>query len=130
MEINNITKQAVSFENAPALETEGNLAKAISMYDRLLKKAPTNLPILSRLMVLCRKMKDYSREITYIDKAIQVNELVYTQLKTKSLKVAALSKKLNTLLGHIDEKGKTLLLIPEVVKLKKRKEVAIKRMKK
>jgi len=129
MEIVSKNTAPVSFQHAVVLEKEGDLARAASMFDQLLKKAPSDLLVLSRLMIISRKLKKYSREITYINKAIKIHELRYSKLKTRNLKVATLSKKLNTLLGHTDRKGKNLLAIPEVEKLKKRKEVVLKKMK-
>jgi len=129
MEIVSKNTAPVSFQQAVILEKEGELSRAVSMYDQLLKKAPSDLLVLSRLMIISRKLKKYSREITYINKAIKIHELRYHKLKTRNLKVASLSKKLNALLGHTDRKGKNLLAIPEVEKLKKRKEVVLKKMK-
>jgi len=128
MEIVSKNETPVSFKNAYLLEKEGDLSKAVRMYDKLLKKAPSDMNVFSRLMILSRKLRDYRKEITYINKAIKIHELKYDKLKSKDVKVVSLSKKLNTLLGHTDKKGKNLLTIPEVVKLKKRKEVALKRM--
>ena len=119
----------VSFEHASNLEREGELEKAAQVYEKLLKKTPTDLSILSRLMIISRKLKNYRKEISYINQAIKIHEEKYARLKSKDVKVVALSKKLNMLLGHTDKRGKNLLSIPEVVKLKKRKEVASKRMK-
>ena len=119
----------VSFEHAFLLEKEGELEKSAQVYDKLLKKTPSDLSILSRLMIIFRKLKNYRKEISYINQAIKIHEEKYARLKSKDVKVVALSKKLNILLGHTDKRGKNLLSIPEVVKLKKRKEVASKRMK-
>ena len=129
MEIVSKNPAPVSFENALLLEKEGELSKAALMYEKLLKKVPTDLAVLSRLMVVNRKLKNYRQEITYINQAIKIHEQKYARLKSTDSKVISLSKKLNTLLGHTDKKGKNLLIIPEVAKLKKRKEVATKRMK-
>ena len=98
----------ISFQNAFILEKEGDLAEAVRMYNKLLKKAPSDLEILSRLMILSRKLKNYSKEITYINKAIKIHELKYTRLKSKDVKVISLSKKLNVSLGHSDKRGKNL----------------------
>ncbi|MEO5892969.1 MAG: hypothetical protein ABIQ31_22155 [Ferruginibacter sp.] len=119
----------VSFDNATLLEMEGELLKAALMYEKLLKKAPSDMSVLSRLMVIYRKQKDYRKEIIHISAAIKIHEQKYARLKSKNAKVVLLSKKLNTLLGHTDKRGKNLLDIPEVTRLKKRKEVAQKRMK-
>lgn len=119
----------ISFENAYKLEKEGALSEAVRMYNKLLKKAPSDLEVLSRLMILSRKLKNYRGEISYINKAIKIHELKYARLKSKNVKVITLSKKLNVSLGHTDRRGKNLLLIPEVMKLKKRKDLVLKRTK-
>lgn len=119
----------VSFENAMLLERKGELPKAVQMYEQILKKVPANLEVLTRLMIDSRKLKNYRKEITFINQAIKIHEEKYARFKTSDVKVASLSRKLNTLLGHTDKKGKNLLEIPEVEKLKKRKAVALKRLK-
>jgi len=74
-------------------------------------------------------LKNYSKELIHINQAIKIYEQRYDQLKSKDQKVILLSKKLNVLLGHKDKKGNNLLTIPEVVKLKKRKDTVLKKMK-
>lgn len=120
---------ALTYQNAYSLEKQGRPEEALAQYEKLLKKSPADLGILSRLMIVSRKLKDYRREITFIDKAISIHENKYTRLKSTDAKVASLSKKINVLLGHTSKRGQNLMTIPEVVKLKKRKEVALKRMK-
>ncbi|MEO6732301.1 MAG: hypothetical protein ABIN01_13875 [Ferruginibacter sp.] len=129
MEIAAKNETIVSFKNASLFEKEGELTKALSMYEKLLKKVPSDLKVLSRLMIICRKLKSYSKEIIYINQAIKVHEQKFSSLKSKDAKVVSLSKKLNSLLAHTDKKGKNLLAIPEVEQLKKRKEVVLKRKK-
>lgn len=129
MEVAAKNETIVSFKNAFLLEEEGELEKARSMYERLLKKAPSDLKVLARLMIISRKLKNYSKELIYINQAIKVHEQKFTSLKSTDAKVVSLSKKLNSLLAHTDKKGKNLLAIPEVELLKKRKEVVLKRKK-
>ena len=129
MQVSSVSDTTTSFKNAFILEKEGDLLKALQQYDLLLKKAPSDLVILSRLMIVARKLKKYSREIAYINKAIKIHELRYARLKTKNVKVATISKKLNSLLGHTDKKGRNLLAIPEVEKLTKRKAIVLKKKK-
>lgn len=129
MEIVAKNKLPVSLESALILEKEGKLSKAVQLYEKLLTKASSNLQILSRLMIVSRKLKDYKKELSFIDAAIKIHEQKYSTLKSNDTKVITLSKKLNSLLGHTDKKGRNLLAIPEVEKLKKRRAVALKRMK-
>lgn len=118
----------ISKDNAVALEQEGDFAKALQVYDKLLKINKSDLNILSRLMILSRKLKKYKQEIQYIDKAIGIHEKKYTAQKPKGSKVVSISKQLNTLLGHTDKKGKSLLAIPEVERLKKRRATVEKKI--
>lgn len=129
MEIASTNTTLLSFQNAFLMEREGELSKAASMYDKLLVKSPEDLDVLYRLMIISRKLKNYTKEINYINKAIKIFETKYSRLKTKDVKVASISRKLNSLLGHTDKKGKNLLSIPEVEKLKKRKEIVLKKKK-
>lgn len=119
----------LSYDGAYTLEKEGELEKAIALYEKLLKKSPSELSILTRLMIVYRKLKNYSKEISFIDRAVAIHENKYAQVKSTNARVVSLSKKLNVSLGHTDKRGKSLLTIPEVVKLQKRKEVALKRLK-
>ena len=128
MEVASKNTAPVSYENAFLLEKQGELTKASAMYDKLLKKAPEDLEVLSRGMIVSRKLKNYKQEITYINKAIKIHEAKYAKLKTDNRKVANLSRQLNKLLGHTDQKGKNLLAIPEVETLKKRKETVSKKI--
>lgn len=119
----------VTVENAALLEKEGEQEQAAAMYEKLLQKEPADQAILSRLMIISRRLKAYKKELGYINQAIKIYEQRYDRLKSKDVKVVALSKKLNRLLGHTDQRGKNLLDIPEVIKLKKRKAVVMKKMK-
>jgi len=118
----------VNSENAALLEREGQLEAAALMYEKLLKISTALLPLLARLMIIYRKLKKYKKEIAAIDKAIKIQEQKYTGRKKSSVNVVALSKKLNSVLGHTDRKGNSLLLIDEVEKLKSRRKIAVKKM--
>lgn len=110
-----------SYEDARALEQNGELKAAAKLYEILHKRSPTKMKIVDRLLVLFRKLKDDKKELRYIDAAIKINEQYYTAIKKQDTKAVAISKKLNLLLGHTDKKGKTVLKTDEVLKLQKRK---------
>jgi tetratricopeptide (TPR) repeat protein len=110
-----------NLEGAAMLEQRGDTKGAMALYEQLLKEFPSNLKILTRLMIGYRKLKLYKKEIAVINKAIKIYEQLYLPKKNKA-SVTTISKKLNLLLGHADKKGKSILLPPEVVKLQKRKE--------
>ena len=120
---------AITKQDARLFEKEGQLAQAAGAYEQLLKATPSGIPVLERLMIVYRKMKAYKKEIVAIDKTIKLYESKYRAANHYGVKVASLSKKLNSLLGHVDKKGKSRLVIPEVARLEKRKATALKRLK-
>ena len=116
-----------SFEGARQLEQRGALKDAVALYQKLLKHSAKDLKIITRLIILQRKLKNYAKEISAINKAIKVYEQRYTPKKV-SKAVSLVSKKLNILLGHTDKKGKNLLLPDEIIKLQKRKTLLQKKL--
>ena len=110
-----------SFEDARALELNGEFKAAAKLYEKLYKRSPAKIKIVHRLLVLFRKLKNAEKEISYIDAAIKMNEQYYTAVKKQDTKTIAISKKLNLLLGHTDKKGKNVFKTDEVLKLQKRK---------
>ena len=118
---------AESYEDAQALERNGELKAAAKLYEKLYKRYPAKIKIVHRLLVLFRKLKDAEKEISYIDVAIKMNEQYYTTVKKQDTTTVAISKKLNMLLGHTDKKGKTVLKTDEVLKLQKRKANLLKK---
>jgi tetratricopeptide (TPR) repeat protein len=112
---------------ARQLEKDGDLKKAAAMYQKLIRTKSTALPALTRLMMIHRKLKNYEQEIAAIDKAISIHEQHYRSLKPKDNKASLLSRKLNEALGLADKKGKSFYKPDEVLKLEKRKKVAMKR---
>jgi hypothetical protein len=119
--------KAGSYEDARALELNGELKAAAKLYEKLYKPSQPKIKIVHRLLVLYRKLKDAEKELRYIDAAIHINEQYYAAVKKKDTKTVAISKKLNLLLGHTDKKGKTVLKTDEVLKLQKRKANLLKK---
>ena len=122
------TQQIASIQNARLLEKEGNIKQAAVMYQQLLNVSKNNLFMLTRLMVISRKLKLHNKEMAYISRIIKVHEQNYNRIKKVSKQVEALSEKLNRLLGHIDKKGKNLIASKEIVKLQKRQENLLKKL--
>ncbi|MDN3656175.1 hypothetical protein QWZ08_11090 [Ferruginibacter paludis] len=129
MEEVNVHHLEINTDNARMLEKENHLQQAVKMYELLLKSAPSDMYIIERLMILYRKLKNFKKELLCIDKAIQIYEAKYTAGHQHNANVTGLSKKLNLMLGHTDRKGNSLLILPEVAKLKKRRDTALKGMK-
>ena len=121
--------EPLSFNQAFIVEKEGSLSAAAKLYEKLFKKAPQNLDVLARLMIVYRKLKQYDDEIRTIDKAINIHRNKYISTKEKDTTVMQLSKKINKLLGHTSSRGKDLLAIPEVEKLEKRRAIVLKKKK-
>lgn len=121
------TGDPTSFNDAHLLEQQGELKKARSLYERLLKQSAHKSKILHRLMIVARKQKDTEAEVRYINTAIDILQQQYPQADGKDKKLATLSTKLNRLLGHVDKKGRAMLLPPEILKLEQRKQRLLKK---
>jgi tetratricopeptide (TPR) repeat protein len=107
--------------DAQALEQKGELNKAAVLYEKLLKKSPSNLRIIQRLLVIFRKLKNVKKELYYIEVAIKIHRKKYMPVQTFNKKTTALSKQLNKMLGHTDKKGVLILVSDDIVKLELRK---------
>jgi len=116
-----------SFEGARQLEQRGTLKDAVALYERLLKRSVNNLKIISRLIILYRKLKNHTKEISTINKAIKIHEQRYAPKKLNK-NISAISKKLNILLGHTDKKGRNIILPTEIEKLQNRKALLQKKL--
>ncbi|MEP6675555.1 MAG: hypothetical protein ABJA78_10380 [Ferruginibacter sp.] len=112
-----------SMEGGNLWEKQTEWAKAAALYERLLKHTPQNLKIIARLMIVYRKLKDHKKEIITINKAIRIYEQQYARVKKTGDKVNLLSKKINKLLGHTDNKGKNTILSADIIRLEKRRSV-------
>lgn len=119
----------LSFENARSLEKDGDLENAAALYKTLLKTSRQKLKILHRLMIISRAVKDPEKEIGYIDAAIKIHEEQYALRKSADKKITALSSQLNKVLGHVDKKGRAVLVPDELAKLQVRKERLVKKYK-
>ncbi len=117
-----------NLEQGLAFEQDNQFKTAKTLYEKLLKLSPGNTKLHTRLMIVCRKLKDYKSELKYIDLALKLQHAYYGRTKPNGPKINMLSKKLNLILGHIDKKGKTLIASDEILKLEKRKQVVLKKM--
>jgi hypothetical protein len=117
---------------ARAKERENAYADAVSLYMQLLKEDPLNVQASSRLMVIYRKQKNYSKELSIINKAIAAYEAnIIAQQKNWSKsnrKAAGLSKRLAEHLGLLDKKGLPLYEDKVIANWKKRKETVQKKL--
>ena len=109
-----------TFAGAGLLEQRAAYKEAVALYEKLLKQSANDLKILTRLIILYRKLKNYTKEISAINKAIKIHEQRYAPKKINK-NVSLISKKVNMLLGHTDKKAKAIVLPDEIVKLQNRK---------
>ena len=119
----------LSFEQARLQEQEGDYKKAAAIYEKLLKQSSKKIKILERLLVVYRKLNDPEKEIQAIDKAIKIHQQQYPIKESFDKKISTLSKQLNTLLGHTDKKGKSMLVPQEISQLELRKTRLLKKQK-
>jgi tetratricopeptide (TPR) repeat protein len=117
-------------ERARSHEAQGEYDRAIKIYTGIIKKKPLNEMAYNRLMILYRKLKDYQKEITIIDQAIDSFESEANGVKKLPAdKVGKLSLSLGKLTGLIDKKGRSLYDPEPVASWKKRKILSQKRLK-
>ena len=116
-----------TFAGARQLEQWADYKEAITLYEKLLKRSANDVKVLARLIILYRKLKNYTKEMSAINKAIKIHEQRYMPKKLNK-NVGIISKKLNILLGHTDKKGRNLLLPGEILKLQVRKSLLQKKI--
>lgn len=116
---------------AKQYEEEGELEKAVLVYQKVIAESKLNEAAYDRLMIIYRKQKEYGKEAAVIDKAVKEFEALYDHdaRKNAGRKVTALSKALNKLTGLSDKKGNAIYEPEPLGKWKKRKEVVEKRLK-
>jgi hypothetical protein len=109
---------------AKALDAEdkGDLKKAISLYEQVIKKEPLYEYPYDRLMILHRKLKQYKEELGVIKNKSQ-------ELTGENKKIIQLSNALMKSVGLKDRKGQNLYYPEPVPKWEKRKLVVEKKIK-
>lgn len=114
---------------AAALEKDGELDKAASLYLRYLKKIPGNEYAFSRLMIIYRKQRDTQKEAEIIDRAIKTFEEIFKKATriTPTKKTIAISQKLMKAMGLPDKKGKEFSEREPLKTWHKRKQTLMKR---
>ncbi|MEP7377098.1 MAG: hypothetical protein ABI675_27100 [Chitinophagaceae bacterium] len=117
---------------AKQLESQGELQKAIAMYERLIKKNPVNENAYNRLMIIYRKQKEYKKEMTVINAGIKSFQQFYkSALKLPAdRKIKALSNALLKATGLADQKGKLLYEREPIGHWNKRRELVSKKLRK
>jgi len=127
MKVVSINCEPNNIDCAREYEQAGEWKKAAGIYEKLAKSSGNPLALLSRLMILYRKLKLYDKEIAVINKAIVIHHQYYEPQKLKNTKADRISRQLNIAMGTADKKGKANYKPEEVLKLEKRRSVAEKR---
>ncbi|WP_343690054.1 hypothetical protein [Chitinophaga sp.] len=127
------TIDARLFEQARTLEQNDEPGQAITIYQRLHNQVPDDRRVISRMLVLYRKLKNYKKELQLIDSTIRQNKEAILANRNAWVKANKKIAKINLALGRslkiLDVKGLPLLEEPFISSLKKRKTVVRKRLK-
>ena len=126
-----LTKAAM-LQQAREFEAAGELKKAESMYEKLVKADPHNETAYNRLMIIHRKQKETTKELATIKKAIHAFEEMYaSSAKTvRSKKVSNLSAAFLKATGLLDKKGKPVHLPEPLAKWTRREAIIEQKLKK
>ena len=118
------------FEKAKAFEQQGELEKATSAYEEVIRGNPLNEYAYDRLMIIYRKSKDYRKENAIIVKALKAFEEFYKKASrvSSSKKIVSLSKAFMQSTGLADKKGKLLYQKEPLARWSKRKKVVEKKL--
>lgn len=114
-----------TFDDARALEMEGELKDAVTIYEKLHKISPGNIKIVQRLIIAYRKLKNIDKELKYINTAIKINEQYYAAKHKLSNKAGSISRQLNKLLGYT--KGNAVFKSDDLLKLQMRRAKLLER---
>lgn len=120
------------FEKARALEQNDEPGQAIEIYQKLHNQHPADRRVISRMLIIFRKLKAYKKELQLIDNTIKQTKdtLLANQrawMKTHR-KIARINIALGRSLKMLDAKGLPLYEEPFITGLKKRKAIVKKRL--
>ncbi|RFM28537.1 hypothetical protein [Deminuibacter soli] len=126
-----ISGQALA--DARAVEAKGSIAEAIATYQRMHAQVPDDNRVVSRLLILLRKQKDYKGELQLINETIRQYEQGLQASRDAWLKAhrksARTSLSLAKALNLVSPKGKPLYQDPFITSLHKRKTTVQLRLK-
>src|SRR3954464_11261598 len=122
MQLEPITTVKGLLTRARLAEEHGDVDTALKQYQEIIKVDPVNEQAYNRLMVLYRKMKDYKKELSVIDKGIKAFEKLYRPKATGRMKkVAEISLEMAKSVGLVDKKGEAVYEPEPIGNWKKRK---------
>ena len=116
---------------AKELERQGELEKAATAFEKVIKESPVNEYAYERLMIIYRKNKEYKKEKAVIVAGIKSFQQFYkTALKLPATKkIATLSNALLRATGLADKKGKLLYEREPLGRWNKRRQIVEKKLK-
>ena len=130
-------QEAANNQAASEAEAEGDLDRAITLYEKNIKKGLADSFPFDRLLVIYRKQKRYKDELRIIDKGIEVfTGLIEKQqqqlLKSSSNKsqLKRLSSQFGKKVGLVNKKGDDVYMPAPVSRWMKRREVVKGKLKK
>lgn len=111
-------------------ESEEQIPEAIELYESVLKKRPMDAYVYDRLMILYRKNKKYTKELSLINTAIKkfTDRFASTGKKNQSKKINSLSKSILLSVGLADRKGTPLYQPQPISRWLKRKQTLNKKI--
>ena len=118
-----------TIEEANEAEEKEDISLSIKDYEEAIKANPLFEKAYDRLMIFYRKDKDYKNELRIINTGIKSFEDFYKSRKSRSKKIAEISKKLNRSFGFTDKKGNTVYDPEPIARWKKRKATVEKKIK-
>lgn len=114
-------------------EDNGDLKKAIALYEQALKKEPANEYAYNRLMILHRKLKQYKEELRVINEGLKFFEEFYENKSQELIggnkKIIQISNALMKSVGLKNKQGKKLYYPEPIPRWEKRKLVVEKKIK-
>jgi len=116
-------------DQAKQAEAEEDIETAIDFYEQIIKADDLNEFAYNRLLILYRKKKAYVKEVKLLDRGIAAFEKHFKAGTKHSKQITSVSEQLNKALGLTDKKGNRLYDPEPIAKWKKRREVAVKRIK-
>jgi hypothetical protein len=130
-------EEAANNQSAAEAEASGDIKRAISLYEKNIKKGLADSFPFDRLLVIYRKQKRYKDELRVINKGIEVFSRQIEKQQQQLLKNSTNKnqlKRLSTLFGKkvglVNKKGDDMYVPAPVGRWLKRKEVVEKKLKK
>jgi tetratricopeptide (TPR) repeat protein len=130
-------EEVANNQSASEAEASGDLDRAITLYEKNIKKGlPDSFPF-DRLLIIYRKQKRYKDELRVINKGIEVFSQQIEKKQQQLLKNSSNKSQLKRLsnlfgkkVGLVNKKGDDLYMPAPVSRWLKRKEVVKKKLKK